>query len=216
MKRAIIIAAMLAAAGLAGAQMFAQLFGTTSRLPAGYLECNWIESSGTQYINTGVYPTLKDTDFDVTVSSMAYNNRLFGISQNIGGTIYRYRGYCGSAGGIINMFVGTASTTSPAITNSAIRFRTTGGVFRINDNVADSWTGTNAVLTVPFLLCAEHDGFARTANVRLFSAKLSHAGSPIRDFVPCLNASNVPGVYDLVGATFYPNAGTGSFDYELK
>lgn len=56
MKRAITIAAMLAAAGLAGAQMFAQLFGTTGTpIPAVAwykLDGNALDSSGNGYDGT--------------------------------------------------------------------------------------------------------------------------------------------------------------------
>lgn len=184
------------------------------KLPAGYTECEYLESTGTQYINTGIYPSLKDTGFDIVASSAKFDNRLFGISQTIGGTIYRFRAYCGSVN--ISMYVGTDFATIPAKTNSPVRFRTSGGVFRIDDNAPVSWIGTNAVFSVPFLLCAEYDDIVRRASTRLFSAKLYNNDSLIRDFVPCLNPSNVPGMYDLVGATFYPNAGTGDFLYSVK
>lgn len=46
MKRAIIIAAMLAAAGLAGAQMFAQLFGGETWTPAALNPVAWYKGDG--------------------------------------------------------------------------------------------------------------------------------------------------------------------------
>lgn len=46
---------------------------------------------------------------------------------------------------------------------------------------------------------------------KLYSAQIYNGASLplIRDFVPCINPSGAVGLYDLVGAKFYGNAGTG-------
>lgn len=45
----------------------------------------------------------------------------------------------------------------------------------------------------------------------LYSYKLYKNNILVRDFVPCINPSNIVGLFDLVSGTFYDNAGTGTF-----
>jgi hypothetical protein len=86
MKTKLFIAAMLAAAGLAGAQMFAQLFAATStaRLPAEYQEVQYLESSGTQYIDTGVANT-SSTDWavDFLLPTYSAHSYIFGMIDEV-------------------------------------------------------------------------------------------------------------------------------------
>lgn len=215
MKRAITIAAMLAAAGLAGAQMFAQMFGTTSRLPAGYSECNYLESTGTQYIDTGVAPTVYGTDVAIDCMTLAANNRVWGCSEVIATVQNRYREYTTSAG-LIYLGVAAGQPLNHSISNRAVI--SVVGKKAFTDGVQKyEYTGADATFTKTIHLFAELDGTTvQKGRSRVYSAKIWTSGVLVRDFVPCLSPSNVPGMYDLVGATFSPNAGTGSFDYELK
>lgn len=49
---------------------------------------------------------------------------------------------------------------------------------------------------------------------KIFYYKCVNAkGNYIRDLVPALNSSNVPGMYDLANDVFYTNAGSGNFTY---
>lgn len=47
--------------------------------------------------------------------------------------------------------------------------------------------------------------------MKLYAFKLYDNGVLVRDFQPCMNASETVGLYDLVGKKFYANAGTGVF-----
>lgn len=51
-----------------------------------------------------------------------------------------------------------------------------------------------------------------TSNVRIYSCKLYDDTTLVRDFIPCIRiADNKPGMYDIVGSTFYVNQGVGEF-----
>lgn len=46
---------------------------------------------------------------------------------------------------------------------------------------------------------------------KLYACEIYGDGTLVRDFIPCKNANNVVGLYDLVNKEFYTNAGSGSF-----
>ena len=52
------------------------------------------------------------------------------------------------------------------------------------------------------------DGYAR---MKLYSCAMYDDGRKIRDFKPCLDADGVPCLYDLISKTAFYNQGTGSF-----
>jgi len=54
------------------------------------------------------------------------------------------------------------------------------------------------------------DGFAR---MKLYSCAMYDGGRKIRDFKPCLDADGVPCLYDLISKTAFYNQGTGSFTW---
>ena len=54
------------------------------------------------------------------------------------------------------------------------------------------------------------DGYAR---MKLYSCAIYDGGRKIRDFKPCLDADGVPCLYDLIGKTALYNQGTGSFTW---
>ena len=54
------------------------------------------------------------------------------------------------------------------------------------------------------------DGYAR---MKLYSCAMYDGGRKIRDFKPCLDADGVPCLYDLISKTAFYNQGTGSFTW---
>ena len=52
------------------------------------------------------------------------------------------------------------------------------------------------------------DGYAY---MKLYSCAMYYGGRKIRDFKPCLDADGVPCLYDLISKTAFYNQGTGSF-----
>lgn len=54
------------------------------------------------------------------------------------------------------------------------------------------------------------DGYAR---MKLYSCAMYDGGRKIRDFKPCLDADGVPCLYDLISGTAFYNQGSGSFTW---
>ena len=186
----------------------------SSRLPEGYQEVEYIQSSGTQYIDTGFKPN-QDTRIvmDVYVQTQAsFPKVIFG----------------GRNGDIssVDSFVFWAMTSTTLRTDygdpTLSIAVTPSGRFAIdkNKNVTvlngTSYTQNNATFQSGYNLAIfsllDPGGVdVRMCSMKLYSCQLYDNGTLIRDYVPCTGPSAAVGLYDLVGGVFYGNAGTGTF-----
>lgn len=186
----------------------------------------YIESSGTQWINTGFSPTNKNIRIEVTyrfVSLPTGTDRkyVFGESFNNGNVRLQYAvgasGHC--AIGFGNRFNG--ETTFDAYdTDTTHTIVCDGGVFSLDGVPADEWDLSDASLATtdtnhPLYLFGHNVNNANPptylSSVRLYSCKIWENGMLVRDFVPALTEWTIPCLYEAVGGTCYANAGSGSF-----
>ena len=200
---------------------------TGSRLPNEYQEVEYIQTTGTQWINTGVAPS-NDIRIktDIEVSQTGQDKAVFGlyvigtegtsISNAYHLTPYSSKWYYGT-----NRGQGNAGTYSPVVgTRYNIDFNcdshghilingqnitaydeTYGGGSYSNPIIGISWRGYSA-------------GATRKGQFKYYSFKMlnKNTNQYIRNFIPCYRKSdNVIGMYDLITKTFYENAGTGTF-----
>lgn len=188
-------------------------------LPEGYTQLEYIQSTGTQYINTGFKPantTKVVADFEMTANSGSHQ-MIFGERPNSQG----------SAKG--QYVLGYAGHKSPAVWRSdfgtsQVSFASSigwgGRMTAIKDgNVctlgSSSVTNTTSTFTASYALTlfAGNTGgeMGSYTSVKLYSCQIYDNGTLIRNFIPCKNASGAVGLYDIVGAEFYANAGSGTF-----
>lgn len=183
----------------------------SSRLPEGYTEVQYIQSTGAQYCNSGFNP--KDTsrivmDFEFTKNSVAspfmsrdiqQDANMFGIF-NIGG---RLRSDFGSEK---KSFSTSLSPLKRMIYDRNQNVCTIGS--ETISNAAASFSAPRPV----FLLASNDNGKADYfTNGKCYSCQIYDNGTLIRDFVPCIGPTETVGLYDLVGGKFYGNAGSGTF-----
>ena len=179
-------------------------------LPSGYRQLEYIQSNGTQFIDTGFKPnqdtrvvfdfypvSTKNTHFFGSRTSSSANNRFLTI-------------HAGDLDAIRDDF-GSQNTD----TKIAPSERT---VIDKNKNVTDisgkMFIHTSATFTgLPIYLFASNNGgtASNMTSIKLYSCQIYDNGTLARDFVPCVNVSGEAGLYDLVGKKFYGNAGTGAF-----
>lgn len=173
----------------------------SSRVPAGYTEVEWIQSSGTQYIDSGVTETSDmavSCHFDVDTVASDY---LFGSQQNSGGLSYN---------GIFknNMLeynyaeVGFTAANSIELAEEVV-----GSTNNITINGVSHTLSTGTPQNVSMLIFGirQNTGAMRPyggkAKLRYF--KIKKGSNTVRDFVPCKNPDGAVGLYDLVGGEFY-------------
>ena len=177
-----------------------------AQLPDGYTELQYLESSGTQWIDTGVKPdqtyalkikfqTEQSSSGGIAVSDANWQSNGFGI-------------WCNAAA----FGNGTMQTTEWHGTTPIEIELSQQGLF-VNGNL--TWTPDTATFTVPAnmtLFSLNRNGsIAEKLTGKIYFAQLFKAGKPVRNFIPCTNPSGIPGLYDLVDGKFYGNSGTGVF-----
>ena len=181
-------------------------------LPAGYTELEYIESTGTQYIDTGI---MLDSTDKIEVVAMATD-----AEQNK--STYFFGAYDSANGFGLNFYnpsmayypvwknVAAVATSTLFVLNTLYTFEmSSAGVYANGTQIATvsgTFTGTKNA----YLFWANAT-LAKSLIGRIYSAKIWKAGTLTRDLVPAKNASGVIGMYDTVSGQFFTNAGTGEF-----
>ena len=184
--------------------------GTT--LPNGYTELEYLESTGTQYIDTGISYQSTDTfklDFMVTdLSSSKHvvsNNRVdqtdafFQVAQT---STLLLADINNDGSGI-----GRVSTDQITSLNNRIKvYIPDGQTVYMNDTLIG--TAPNPLNTNSNTLRLFGSYISAESNIRIYSLKIGNKAY----LIPAKRDSDgVLGMYDMVSGTFYTNAGSGTF-----
>ena len=185
-----------------------------SRLPDAYKEVEYIQSTGTEYIDTNFIPN-QDTRVIIDYQYIEILNA-FLIGARTNSTTNAYT---------IN--VGNSATTT------VTSYGTTGNVIYGNPDTKRHLVDKNKnlfyvdgvlLLTQPkqtftapgsLEIFAAYNGGTKgylPSKTRLYSLKIYDNEKLVRNFVPCYRIiDSVIGLYDLVEDKFYTNSGTGTF-----
>ena len=185
-----------------------------NRLPAGYTELEYIESTGTQRINTGVKPdqdtrVIVDFEIDTSVTSELH---ICSVRSSSGGAPFYTLYYSGSAWG--TRYGTQALKTSTSITTKERHlFDKNKNVTTIDniETIAATYESFSSDTELPLFCRADGTTYNAYIKGKLYACKIYDNDTLIRDFVPCTNASGTVGLYDMVNGIFYGNAGTGVF-----
>ncbi|MBP9999707.1 MAG: hypothetical protein KBT14_03395, partial [Proteobacteria bacterium] len=191
-------------------------------LPSGYTELEYIESTGTQYIDTGTIPTVSDEfEAEVSIVTDTSNSCFFGASTNFSWgrtnssialanatTNDIYFRYGNNPTTIIGRTtVGTNKTKASLIGTTLTIGATTATITR-----ESSWSTEIPTLT---LFKRNMIGAEITPTLvvgRMFSFKWFSNSTLVHNMIPAKrNSDSAIGMYDTVSGTFFTNQGTGSF-----
>ena len=185
-------------------------------IPANAKRIRYLESTGTQYIDTGVILTdQSEVRFRVRAEQTSGRYGLFGSrsgasSANVSGWINAgLAGLDFNNGSYATYRVQTSVSAGDIITASASatkRSVSVSGVATTNENV---WSGSFATPS-NCLICSINGSGWTLARVRIFTFQIYEAGVLVRDFVP-LRIGTVGYLFDRVSGTLFGNAGTGDF-----
>lgn len=187
----------------------------TPTLPEGYTELEYIESSGTQYIDTGFHPTQSTRiimDVQMTTLNPDGHEWFFGARRTGSvaafGFFWNYSAQkFGATYGNKQVDISSAVGKNERIIIDQNRNQLTFNGQSYTFPVATFQTPVN----LPLLARNTNGTLAAYISAKVWSAQLFDDGQLIRDYVPCKNPSNEVGLYDLVDGEFYPNAGAGVF-----
>lgn len=174
-----------------------------------YTFYNFIKSSGTQYINTGVKPdsnTIININFNLVGNVSINYERILGSSKgsydylklqrNNATTTWAYNvGHVGKWSGTLNQ-------------NTDYEMQLTNHNITINGNET-TFSAINYSSNYDLYLFHDND---RNGIFKLYSCKIYQNGDLIRDFIPAIRSTdNAVGLFDNANNVFYKNAGTGTF-----
>lgn len=180
-----------------------------------HTEIEYIQSSGTQYIDTGFQPN-QNTRVVMQVSNTSRRAYWFGAWNNA----YNDGAYA-CANDYTNIYIGYDGQGQGYGTyvtgDNTIDFNK--NVLSINNNVIQTFTPTNFQVNYNmYLFCQDRKGTASWGDAggsqqsfRLHSCKIYDNDVLIRDFIPVKDPTNVVCLFDLVTEAYFYNLGTGTF-----
>lgn len=184
-----------------------------SRLPSGYTELAYIQSSGTQWIDTGFKPN-QDTRVVMNCYVISFNSCdmfLFGARVSAGNTAFYVAADDTNTKWFISYGSDVQNPVGTCIGHHSIDMNKNS--VSIDDAITTLSASTFQSASNLLLFSTNTAGSAdsQRGTMNLYSCQIYDNGTLVRDFVPCINASGEVGLYDLVGKQFYGNAGTGTF-----
>lgn len=186
-------------------------------LPDGYTQLEYIESTGTQYIDTDYFFGDIATE-TVTIDFMrtgtgagsilygtrrGYTNNGYGIQFQDGGNTYIQ--YGGSDGGI--------GSNAPGSLDTRYTITQTGPTYNFRD-ISYTSMGTTPTQSYPLYLFGINNGGSITipTPMRLYSFVIKDSNNVDKVYlIPAMNHLGVIGLYDIVRDVFLTNAGSGEF-----
>lgn len=198
-------------------------------LPKGTKFVEYIESSGTQWINTGFSPSNANVRIEVAyrfVKLPTGTNRkyVFGSSFAVNNTNIRLQYAVGSAG---NCFIGFGNTYKndqtfdSYDTNTVHTIVCDGGVFSLDGETSADWDLSSTTFAQtdsahPVYLFGHNvnnsgNPSSYLSSIRLYSCKIWDQGELIRNFIPAVTNDTISCLYDKVAERFYLNVGSGDF-----
>ena len=185
-----------------------------SGLPDGYTALEYIQSSGTQYIDTGRKLT-QDSDITIDFRIVGELNRNAGIfgsresapKNNL--TLFQNKNPIVFSGDF-SEYQKHRFAAASSLERTKIQINKAG--VWVNDILKKSWsdvadfeTPTNGLI----FDVGNNNWSGNKAVMRLYS----YTDGDAQRLVPCLDANGVPCLYDLIGKTALYNQGAGSFTW---
>ena len=194
-------------------------------LPDTYTQLEYIESTGTQYIDTGVNADNKlklDMDMEFTSKGISTYKNPFGAIYNTGALRLHINPNNASS---VNVQTGPNNSNVPVFNGYPYTTRFQSIIDILNKTITTRIDNTTQESTLTytnsFNLNMNFWLFRRNANSedlkyysynKLYYFRMYQNGTLVRDFIPCYrNSDNEAGLYDLINNVFYTNQGTGKF-----
>lgn len=184
-------------------------------LPEGYLKLEYIQSSGTQYIDTGfkhnhntrVVMDVQSMDTSMETAKSFFGARTSPNSLSFFVFVDTNKVIKADYNGSSNRYAFSDINYSDRLSIDYNKNRLT-----INKSVKE-WDSAVFQSAYNLVLFAVNSNgtIEYNSKTRLYSCKIYDNDLLVRNFVPCKNDKDVVGLYDYVTETFFENKGTGAF-----
>lgn len=203
--------------------------GYGSELPPGYIECEYIESTGTQWIDTGYKPNNRTQLFlifnwvDTSNYDMAtcytqwdLSGRGVSIGSSWQGGCFRTTYVCATNAVFYTIIKNVWYESGINIGGKSYVSFLNGELIKSED--FDSVSGGQFQLdfSMPLFRRRTRDGFSGIAKSKIAKFSIFENDVLMQNLIPAIDPSGVPCMYDTVGKKPYYNQGTGTFSYKIK
>ena len=189
----------------------------------------YLESSGTQYIDTGViFDPQLDMDVTATVAAIDDNRAVLigsyrdntsclNIEWGTGTNARKLRGYI-QVPSVLNVWSGTAQAVdTPTEINFAYFAASHSATLTVGGDsfsaTAQYSPGEASANSMRLFLDQRSSTSSIAHGTRIHSLAIKRNGMTLRDFIPVLDWNDVPCMYDTISDTRFYNGGTGTFNY---
>lgn len=183
-------------------------------LPKGFKRLEYIQSSGEQYVDSGVAPKSNTrVVMDIHQTGTTSIKAAFGTRDASSGTApLAYLAWISSATSARSDYFGSSQTMTGTFDVRMVIDKNA-NVCTINGvsvtNTANS--GQEAALTIFLFACNNRGTVNYQISAKVYSCQIYDNDTLVRDYIPCQNDSGAIGLWDAVNEVFYGNAGTGTF-----
>ena len=173
-------------------------------LPAGYTKIEYLESDGSQFIDTGYSPN-NNTRVVMEASLLSLDGDQYFYGAKDSGSTQSFVGAYSDGAvtfGYANSFPSAAFDLQIEEKMLIDQNREKGLVN--GELVATANTATFQTPCTLYLCARNNDGEAsKVTKARIYSCKIYDNGTLVRDFIPAMNASGEAGLYDLKNDVWY-------------
>lgn len=178
------------------------------------IEVSYIQSDGTQYINTGIYPN-ENTRVVMDVQFVGAENipTAFGAWNAISSGAFVW---CKSGSAWALMY-GAKTGNAVADTSSRMTLDANKKEWKVDGSTKYTFSSQTFQTNYPLLLCAYNNAGAvgNLTALKIYSCQIYDNGTLVRNFVPKLLIGGYAVLYDTVSETYFHNSGSGAFLYGI-
>ena len=191
-------------------------------LPDGYTAVEYIQTSGSQYVDTGVKASASvgmSADFCfVDINGSQNLAQVYSQPEKHQITVLQVGNIYGNIKFVCGYYR-TSNAIKDADTDRHIYHFNADGQYTVEMDGIQYKKADPSQTTFPadarnlWLFVRNSPYVNEYARMKLYSCAIYDNGIKIRDFKPCLDANGVPCLYDLISKTAFYNQGTGSFTW---
>ena len=181
------------------------------RLPSTYQEVEYLQSTGTQYIDTGYIPKINDvykikfSQTDIENNQVIFGSRTSGTYTDSLNQVYLNKSNSSASPNSLLFFSGTMSQNLLLTENNKI--------YELELNVNNGSFDNTSNKSLYLFSFNNMGSVTANSKSKMYVFKIYNNDILVRNMVPCYRKSdNVKGMYDLIENKFYTNAGTGTFE----
>lgn len=194
-----------------------------SAIPSEYQQVAYIESTGTQYIDTEYKPTPKTgVEVDFQFTDLTTQQRVYGATAAAGNGFINQQFYINGSSKWAYAFIdGGGNWISTGIdadkNRHKLQFNIKDKKYKIDNfdgTITDSTRTNNSDWNI-FIMASSNNSSSPTgqAKLKIYSFKIYEDSKLVRKYVPVYRKSDSEiGLYETIEGKFYTNKGTGKFN----